>query len=191
MLVPEARRRGTLPTQAERLVVEFGERAVKALDVCNAARDGVDQARRWERLAGIAACVLLAPAEGEIHEGQLRRVRKVLADLSVLLIDDAAPTGSPRSSPATATAPSAARGRRPPALQAIMAGLAAPRGSEASGLAAPAYAMGCLLHLTAWALVAAVPFPDRSGALQPPGKSPHGRAAAPRAPAGDTSEARS
>ncbi|XP_039804985.1 protein ROH1-like [Panicum virgatum] len=166
VLAPEARRRWTLPAQAERLVAEFGERAVKALDVCNAARDGVDQARRWERLAGIAACVLPASAEGEIHVGQLRRVRKALADLSVLLIDDAAPAGSPRSSPATATAPSAARGRRPPALPAIVAGLAAPRGSEASGLAVPAYAMGYLLHLTVWALVAAVPCPDCSGALQ-------------------------
>ena len=86
----EVRRRGALPAQAERLAAEFVERAVKALDVCNAARDGVDQARRWERLAGIAASVLLAPAEGEIHEGQLRRARKALADLSVLLIDDAA-----------------------------------------------------------------------------------------------------
>ena len=62
-------------------------------------------------------------------------------------------------------------------LQAIGAGLAAPRGSEASGLAAPAYAMGCLLHLAAWALVAAVPCPDRGGALQ----ANHLPAAPPRA----------
>ena len=58
-----------------------------------------------------------------------------------------------------------------------MAGQAAPRGSEASGLAAPAYAMGCLLHLAAWALVAAVPCPDRGGALQ----ANHLPAAPPRA----------
>ncbi|KAJ1274449.1 hypothetical protein BS78_05G062400 [Paspalum vaginatum] len=92
-LVAEARRRGggaALSPPAERMVAEFGERAVKALDVCNAARDGVDQARRWERLAGIAASALLAPREGEVHEGQLRRARKALADLSALLVDDAA-----------------------------------------------------------------------------------------------------
>ena len=52
---------------AEKMVAEFHERAVKALDVCNAARDGVDQVRRWERLADIAASVLRGPAE--IHEG--------------------------------------------------------------------------------------------------------------------------
>lgn len=49
-------------------------------------------------------------------------------------------------------------------LQAIGAGLTAPRAHE-GGLAAPVYAMGCILHFTAWALVAAVPCPDRSSAL--------------------------
>ncbi|CAN6374207.1 unnamed protein product [Urochloa humidicola] len=204
VLVAEARRRGgadALPAPAEKLVAEFGERAVKALDVCNAARDGVDQARRWERLAGIAASALLAPPAGEIHEGQLRRARKALSDLSALLVDDAAAAAGPagggvasflashrnrsfgraRASPSRAASLasssssahfrslswsvsrnwSAAR-----QLQAIGAGLAAPRGSEAMGLAAPAYAMGCLLHLAARALVAAVPCPDRGGALQ-------------------------
>uniref|UniRef100_A0A0D9XX65 R3H domain-containing protein n=1 Tax=Leersia perrieri TaxID=77586 RepID=A0A0D9XX65_9ORYZ len=84
VVVAQARRRGgALPANGERMVVEFHEKAVKALDVCNAARDGVDQVRRWERLADIAASVLLAP--GEIHEGQLRRARKALSDLAVLL----------------------------------------------------------------------------------------------------------
>uniref|UniRef100_A0A453K9D9 Uncharacterized protein n=1 Tax=Aegilops tauschii subsp. strangulata TaxID=200361 RepID=A0A453K9D9_AEGTS len=86
VVLAQARRRGALPAAAERLVAEFHERAVKALDVCNAARDGVDQVRRLERLADIAASVLLAP--GEIHEGQLRRARKAVSDLSVLLVDD-------------------------------------------------------------------------------------------------------
>lgn len=197
VFVAQARRRGALPAAGEKLVVEFHERAVKALDVCNAARDGVDQVRRWERLADIAASVLLAP--GEIHEGQLRRARKALSDLSVLLVDDTAASGSggvasflashrnrsfgrARASPSRASfagatsatssshfrslswsvsrAWSASR-----QLQAIGAGLAAPRAHEA-GLAAPVYAMGCVLHLVAWALVAAVPCPDRSTALQ-------------------------
>jgi hypothetical protein len=208
--VAEARRRGggvTAPADAEKLVAEVGERAVRALDVCNAARDGVDQARRWERLAGLAASALLAPAEGQVHEGQLRRARKALSDLSLLLADDAAAAaagsggglasflashrnrsfGRARASPSRASSSahlrslswsvsrtwSAAR-----QLQAIGAGLAAPRATEAScGLAAPAYAMGCLLHLAAWALVAAVPCPDRAAALQ----AHHLPAAPPRA----------
>jgi hypothetical protein len=213
VLVADARRRGALPAAAERLVAEFGERAVKALDVCNAARDGVDQARRWERLAGVAASVLLAPPEGEIHEGQLRRARKALADLSALLVDEAAAAGgaagggvasflashrnrsfgraraSPsRSSSSSSSSSSSTHFRSfswsvsrnwsaARQLQAIGAGLAAPRGSEAAGLGAPAYAMGSLLHLAAWALVAAVPCPDRGGALQ----ANHLPAAPPRA----------
>ncbi|CAD6254637.1 unnamed protein product [Miscanthus lutarioriparius] len=175
--VAEARRRrgGVTSPAAEKLVVEFGERAVKALDVCNAARDGVDQARRWERLAGIAASALLpAPAGAEeegrqrqqIHEGQLRRARKALSDLSVLLIDDAAAAASVSHTWSAALQ-----------LQAIGAALAMPRANEAA-------AMGCLLHLVAWALVAAVPCPDRAAALQahhhlPP---PPPRAAFPWAP---------
>ncbi|KAK3136191.1 hypothetical protein QOZ80_5BG0429470 [Eleusine coracana subsp. coracana] len=206
VVVAQARRRGALTAAAEKLVAEFHERAVKALDVCNAARDGVDQVRRWERLADIAASVLLFP--GEIHEGQLRRARKALSDLSVLLVDDTAASasggvasflanhrnrsfGRARASPSRSAVAgsstsashfrslswsvsrtwSAAR-----QLQAIGAGLAAPRAHE-TGLAAPVYSMGCVLHLAAWALVAAVPCPDRSSALQ----AHHLPAAPPRA----------
>ncbi|XP_040385498.1 protein ROH1-like [Oryza brachyantha] len=211
VFVAQARRRGgALPAAGEKLVVEFHERAVKALDVCNAARDGVDQVRRWERLADIAASVLLAP--GEIHEGQLRRSRKALSDLAVLLVDDTTASGSggvasflashrnrsfgrARASPSRSASALAGASSATSAshfrslswsvsrawsasrqLQAIGAGLAAPRAHEA-GLAAPVYAMGCVLHLAAWALVAAVPCPDRSAALQ----AHHLPAAPPRA----------
>ncbi|KAG8088938.1 hypothetical protein GUJ93_ZPchr0011g28037 [Zizania palustris] len=199
VVVALARRRGALPAPAEKLIGDFYERAVKALDVCNAARDGVDQVRRWERLAGIAASVLLAP--GEIHEGQLRRARKALSDLSVLLIDDAAAAaggGSVASFLASHRNRSFGRARASPSrsaalgtsssssssshfrslswsvsrtwsaarqLPAIGSGQAAPRAHE-TGLVAPVYSMGCLLHLAAWALVAAVPCPDRAAALQ-------------------------
>ncbi|XP_062203879.1 protein BYPASS1-LIKE-like [Phragmites australis] len=206
VVVAQARRRGALTATAERLVAEFHERAVKALDVCNAARDGVDQVRRWERLADIAASVLLAPRE--IHEGQLRRARKALSDLSVLLVDDtvASASGGVASFLASHRNRSFGRARASPSrsavagssassshfrslswsvsrtwsaarqLQAIGAGLAAPRAHEA-GLAAPVYSMGCVLHLAAWALVAAVPCPDRASALQ----AHHLPAAPPRA----------
>jgi hypothetical protein len=202
VVVAEARRRGGgVGAQAEKLVGEYHERAVKALDVCNAARDGVDQVRRWGRLAGIAASVLAAPAE--IHEGRLRRARKALSDLSVLLVDDAAAAGSAggvasllashrnrsfgrpaRASPSPSRASSVSSSSSSSSshfrslswsvsrtwsaarqLQAIGSGLAAPRAHEA-GLAAPVYAMGCVLHLASWALVAAVPCPDRGAALQ-------------------------
>jgi hypothetical protein len=216
VVVAQARRRaGALPPAAERLVAEFHERAVKVLDVCNAARDGVDQVRRWERLADVAASALRAP--GEVHEGQLRRARRALTDLSALLVDDDAAAaaaasgaggvasflsshrnrsfGRARASPSrtagagagTLASASASHFRSlswsvsrtwsaSRQLLAIGAGLAAPRAHEA-GLAAPVYAMGCVLHLTAWALVAAVPCPDRGNALQ----AHHLPAAPPRA----------
>jgi hypothetical protein len=211
VVVAQARRRGALPAAAERMVAEFHERAVKALDVCNAARDGVDQVRRWGRLAGVAASALLLPP-GEIHEGQLRRARKALSDLSALLVDDTAASGgggavasflashrnrsfgrAARASPSRSAVASAAASASSShfrslswsvsrtwsaarQLQAIGAGLAAPRAHEA-GLAAPVYSMGCVLHLAAWALVAAVPCPDRATALQ----AHHLPAAPPRA----------
>lgn len=196
VVVAQARRRGALPAAAEKLVAEYHERAVKVLDVCNAARDGVEQVRRFERLANIAAAVLLAP--GEIHEGLLRRSRKAISDLSVLLVDDttAAASGGVASFLASHRNRSFSRARASPSraasvggsaaasvthfrslswsvsrtwsasrqLQAIGAGLTAPRAHE-GGLAAPVYAMGCILHFVAWALVAAVPCPDRSSAL--------------------------
>ncbi|NP_001310563.1 uncharacterized protein LOC103650666 [Zea mays] len=215
VFVAQARRRaGALPAAAEKTVAEFHERAVKALDVCNAARDGVDQVRRWERLADIAASALRAP--GEVHEGQLRRARKALTDVAALLVDDTAASGaggvasflsshrnrsfgraraSPsRSAGASASASASASHFRSLSwsvsrtwsaarqLQAIGAGLAAPRAHE-PGLAAPVYSMGCVLHLTAWALVVAVPCPDRGNALQAhhlPGAPP--RATFPWAP---------
>ncbi|EEC67728.1 hypothetical protein OsI_35224 [Oryza sativa Indica Group] len=175
VVVALARRRGALSAAAEKMVGDFYERAVKALDVCNAARDGVDQVRRWERLAGIAASVLLAP--GEIHEGQLRRARKALSDLSVLLIDDAAAAaGGGGVASFLSSHRNRSFGRARAQLQAIGSGLAAPRAHE-GGLVAPVYSMGCLLHLAAWALVAAVPCPDRAAALQ----AHHLPAAPPRA----------
>jgi hypothetical protein len=170
---------------------EFGERAVRALDVCNAARDGVDQVRRWGRLAGVAAAVLLGE-DAPLHEGQLRRARKALSDLSLLLVDDSAAAaadatsvlashrnrsfGDARASPSRAASSpsthlrslswsvsrtwSAAR-----QLQAIGSGLPPPQ----AGLpASAAHAMASLLHLAAWALVAALPCPDRAAALQQP-----------------------
>ncbi|KAG8047859.1 hypothetical protein GUJ93_ZPchr0008g11948 [Zizania palustris] len=39
-MVAQVRHRGALTTAGERLVVEFRERAIKALDICNAAWDG-------------------------------------------------------------------------------------------------------------------------------------------------------
>jgi len=198
VVVAQARRRGALPAAAEKMVAEFHERAVKALDVCNAARDGVDQVRRWERLADIAASVLRGPAE--IHEGQLRRARKALSDLSGLLVDDTAASGSGgvASFLASHRNRSFGRARASPSRSAVAGATASASSSHfrslswsvsctwsaarqlqavGASLAAPVYSVGCVLHLAALALVAAVPCPDRGTALQ----AHHLPAAPPRA----------
>jgi hypothetical protein len=67
------------------------DRAVKALDLCNALRDGVDLLRQWRKHLAIAAAAL-APSRADpaapLGEGQIRRARKALTDLTILMLDD-------------------------------------------------------------------------------------------------------
>ncbi|WOK96460.1 hypothetical protein Cni_G05167 [Canna indica] len=78
----------------DRFLSDFFDRAVKALDVCNAVRDGVDQLRRWRQLLQIAIAALAGcGGDRPLGEGQLRRARKALADLTILMLDDKEATG--------------------------------------------------------------------------------------------------
>lgn len=70
----------------DRLVADFFERAVKALDLCNAVRDGLDLVRQWRNHLAIAARVLASDAA--LGEAQIRRARKALTDLTILMLDD-------------------------------------------------------------------------------------------------------
>ncbi|KAG6508176.1 protein ROH1-like [Zingiber officinale] len=74
----------------DRLVADYYDRAIKALDICNAARDGIEQLRRWRAHLEIVVAALrpAAGGGGGISEGQVRRARKALADLAVLMLDD-------------------------------------------------------------------------------------------------------
>ncbi|THU53415.1 hypothetical protein C4D60_Mb10t14170 [Musa balbisiana] len=75
----------------DRLVADFSDRTVKALDICNAARDGVDQLRRLGTHLEIVVAALGPAAASSSRrghpEGQLRRARKALAELAVMLDD--------------------------------------------------------------------------------------------------------
>lgn len=70
----------------DRMVSEYFERSVKALDVCNAIRDGVEQIRVWQKLLEIVLYAL--DHQRSIGEGQFRRAKKALIDLSISLLDD-------------------------------------------------------------------------------------------------------
>ncbi|SPT21111.1 unnamed protein product [Triticum aestivum] len=77
----------------DRLVADFFDRAVKALDLCNALRDGLDLLRQWRKHLAIAAAALAPQGAASnpaapLGEGQIRRARKALTDLTILMLDD-------------------------------------------------------------------------------------------------------
>ncbi|XP_062185537.1 protein BYPASS1-LIKE-like [Phragmites australis] len=74
----------------DRLVTDFFDRAVKALDLCNAVRDGLDLVRQWRKHLAIAAAVLATSPDPDapLGEAQIRRARKALTDLTILMLDD-------------------------------------------------------------------------------------------------------
>ncbi|KAE8714294.1 putative Potassium transporter [Hibiscus syriacus] len=166
----------------DRLIADYNERTVKALDVCNAIRDGIEQIRQWQKLIEIVLCALDGDSysyQRSLGEGQFRRARKALVDLAIAMLDEkdsgqalahrnrsfgshnnSSSLGHFRSlSWSVSRSWSAAR-----QLQAIGNNLAVPRGNEVlatNGLAMPVYTMGNVLLFVMWALVAAIPCQDR------------------------------
>ncbi|XP_031254362.1 uncharacterized protein LOC116140574 [Pistacia vera] len=165
----------------DRLIAEYSERSVKALDVCNAIRDGIEQIRQWQKLIEI---VLIALDDRRmLCEGQVRRAKKAVIDLAISMLDEKdsgtalahrnrsfgrnnlkdhhnRSLGHFRSlSWSVSRSWSAAR-----QLQAIGNNLYAPKGNEimaTNGLAALVFTMSSLLLFVMWALVAAIPCQDR------------------------------
>ncbi|CAD6261618.1 unnamed protein product [Miscanthus lutarioriparius] len=78
----------------DRLVADFFDRTVKALDLCNAVRDGLDLVRQWRKHLAIAAAVLASSSSSAssssppLGEAQIRRARKALTDLTILMLED-------------------------------------------------------------------------------------------------------
>ncbi|KAI3807479.1 hypothetical protein L1987_23409 [Smallanthus sonchifolius] len=70
----------------DKLVSEYFERSVKGLDVCNAIRDGIDSIRQWQKQLEIVLCAL--DYNKSLGEGQIRRAKKALIDLSVGMLDE-------------------------------------------------------------------------------------------------------
>lgn len=169
----------------DRMVSDYFERSVKALDVCNAIRDGIEQIRQWQRLLEIVVCAL--DRERTVGEAQFRRAKKALIDLAIGMLDDKDSNSSTGSSLAhrnrsfgrsrdnhhfhshnhhfrslswsVSRTWSAAR-----QLQAIGNNLSPPKANDlvaSYGLAQPVYTMNAVLLFVMWALVAAIPCQDR------------------------------
>lgn len=165
----------------DRYIVDFFERSVKALDVCNAIRDGIEQIRHWQKQLEIVLCAL--DNQRSIGEGQFRRAKKALIDLTIAMLDE-------RDSNATVSHRNRSFGRQNNAqreprslanfrslswsvsrtwsaarqLQAISSNLAPPRANEISstnGLNVAVFTMNYVLLFVMWALVAAIPCQDR------------------------------
>lgn len=173
----------------EKIAADFFERSVKALDLCNAIRDGIEQVRLWQKHVEIVLCALDG-RQRSLGEPQFRRARKALGDLALAMaaaVDDKdSPAGAAgllllasrnrsfgRPSQRGGDAPSHFRslswsvsrswsaGRQ---LQAMGSNLVAPKGTEvaaSNGLAAAAYTMNNVTLFALWALVAAIPCQDR------------------------------
>ncbi|CAN6242713.1 unnamed protein product [Urochloa humidicola] len=159
---------------ADRLAADLLDRAVKTLDVLNAASLTLASLRAAHRAALTAATCLLAPA---LHRAHLARSRRAIARL---FPDDARAGGgsagggsvpSPSSRTMRALSFSVSKnwsaGRH---MNAMAAHLAPPPQAPAAaagagcGLGLALYTMSSVLVFAMWALVAAVPCQDRTSA---------------------------
>lgn len=173
-----------LKSPQDKLLSDYFDRTIKALDICNAARDGVGKIRLWQKHLEIVASALDS-RQNMIGEGQLRRIRKSLMDLALVMLEEKEtgsvlsqrnrsfgrhnktkdhqrrPSGHSRSlSWSVSQSWSASK-----QLQSIASHLVAPRGHEiaaTNGIANLVFTMNFVLLFVLWVLVAAVPCQDRS-----------------------------
>lgn len=168
---------------ADRLATEYFDRTIKAMDIFNAARDGVEKIRMWHKQLEIVLCALDAQ-QRMVGEGQFRRARKALMDLALLMLDDkdtgsifshrnrsfgrkgkdhhrgSSGSGHSRSLSWSVSHTWSASKQ----LQSIANNLVPPRANEiaaTNGLAILIFAMSFILMFVLWVLVAAIPCQDR------------------------------
>ncbi|XP_022733052.1 uncharacterized protein LOC111287093 [Durio zibethinus] len=163
----------------DRLIPELLDRAVKALDLCNAVTNGLESIRHCQKLAEIAVSAL---DQNPIGDGQARRAKKAFASLtSAMNLDDKEGANTKTTERSWSFGRRGVNKDRAPdhlrslswqvaknwsaakQIQAMTTNLAAPRGAEASGLASPVYIMSVIMVFVMWALVAAIPCQERSG----------------------------
>lgn len=166
----------------DRLVSDYFERGVKALDVCNAVRDGVEQIRQWQKLVEIVLTSLDDDKCSSFGEGQFRRAKKALIDLAVGMLDERdhkSCISSYRSfgrhssdnksvssftnfrSLTWSVSRSWSASRQ---LQAIANNILASRGNDVTGgngVVGAVHTMNWILLFVMWALVASIPCQDR------------------------------
>ncbi|XP_038682655.1 uncharacterized protein LOC119983070 [Tripterygium wilfordii] len=172
-----------LKSPLDSMISEFFERSVKALDICNATRDGIEKLRLWQKQLEIVQGALQSPHTA-VGEGNFRRVRKALADLALAMLDEkeSGSVLSQRNWSFGRHNTSRGRSQHPPGhsrslswsvsrswsaakqLQSMAGNLVAPRANEVmttNGLAVLVFTMNSVLLIVLWTLVAAIPCQDR------------------------------
>ncbi|KAK4799457.1 hypothetical protein SAY86_024822 [Trapa natans] len=172
----------------DRMVNEYFESCVKALDICNATRDGIEKVRVWLKHLDIVRSAMDSN-QRVVGEGHFRRARKALVDLTLEMLED-------KDSDSVSTLSHRNRSfghhsamkdhhqhhpQRPghsrslswsvprswsavKQLRSITHTLAPPRGSDiiaTSGLVVPLFTISFFLAFVLWVLVAAIPCQDR------------------------------
>lgn len=163
----------------DRLVMDMLERAVKALDVCNAITNGIEMVRHSQKLAEIA---VMALEQRPYCDGQVRRAKKALTSLLMSMVgEDKEASGVARTWSfgrkgnaqfskernymhlRTHTWTVAKNWSAAKQVQAMSANLQPPRGNEAVGLASSIYMMCTVTFFVMWSLVASIPCQERNG----------------------------
>lgn len=171
-----------LKAPLDRLITEYFDKSVKALDICNATRDGIEKIRLWQKHLEIVISAFDSRQRNVLGEGNFRRARKALMDLAIVMLDeketgsvfsqrnrsfgrqnkgkDLHKPGHSRSLSWSVSHTWSASKQ----LQSIANNLVPPRANEitaTNGLANTVFTMAFVLMFVLWALVAAIPCQDR------------------------------
>ncbi|GMH28859.1 hypothetical protein Nepgr_030702 [Nepenthes gracilis] len=167
----------------DKLLPEFADRAIKALDICNAITDGVEEIQNLQKQAEIAVSAL---EQKPLIDGQISRATKALASLLTSDVVDETEAKARKSTEhsrslatrcgRTTAANDLLRGNfrslswsvskkwsAAKQIQAILSNLYPPRAGESTVLARTIYIMSVVLAFVMWVLVAAIPCQDRTG----------------------------
>lgn len=169
----------------DKLLTEFFDRSIKALDICNAVRDGIEKVRLWCKHLAIVSSAFDSKQRNTIGEGQFRRARKALTDLAIVMLDDHKESGSVfshrnrsfgrpnkgkdlnqrkhgHSRSLSWSVPNSWSATKQ--LQSMSNSLIPPRANEFNdnySLANCVFTMGFVLMFVLWTVVAAIPCQDR------------------------------
>ncbi|GAB2224830.1 hypothetical protein Droror1_Dr00005607 [Drosera rotundifolia] len=160
-------------------ITEYLDKNLKALDICNAIRDGIEKVRQWGNQIEVVLRALNYQQKGTFSEPQFRRAKKALMEMALMMLDEkegGSVLSNRNRSFGRHNASKDNQNRRPghsrslswsvsrswsasKQLQAIANNLVPPQRNEP--LATAVFLMSCVRLFVLWVLVAAIPCQDR------------------------------